>query len=198
MILNFFAFIAKDVEFYIVHKQTHVFLIPFSIIMTTSEYCAYSRWYTHFGKHSHYWFNSCESCFTSFVGVIAMIASQTKIVSYCDWHLENDFILLAISRYLDINTSKRTTFFINVLTWHDHLRPLEVILFQLYIHFIDEGCQWLFKQFKLSLSCIRLLWQSRRLLLDVMSFQVFHLSRCTTCSVLQVMGLGPRFCVFSS
>jgi hypothetical protein len=32
----------------------------------------------------------------------------------------------------------------------------------------------------------------------LVSFQVFHPSPCMTCFMLLVIGLGPRFCVFSS
>jgi len=35
------------------------------IIMATNGYYAYNKWYSHFGKRSHCWPNSCESCFMS-------------------------------------------------------------------------------------------------------------------------------------
>lgn len=88
-------------------------------------------------------------------------------------------------------------FFINVPTWHDHQKVLKVFLFQLYIHFIDRECQWLFREFRLSLFRIEHLWQQERPLPSLVYFQVFCLSPCTTCFVLIVMGLGLKFCAFS-
>jgi hypothetical protein len=55
-----FSSIAKDVKFHVLHEQTR------SLIITmTNGYCVYNRWYSHFGKHNHYWNDLCESCFVS-------------------------------------------------------------------------------------------------------------------------------------
>jgi hypothetical protein len=73
------------------------------IIMATSGYCVYSKWYAHFGRYNHYWSNSCKSCFTEcfFLGNVC-IAIQEKIASYCDQYLEDDFIplIVEIFKYL--------------------------------------------------------------------------------------------------
>jgi hypothetical protein len=87
------------------------------------------------------------------------------------------------------------TTFINVPTWHGQQRPLEVLLFRLYVHFIGRECQWFFREFRPPLCYIGQLWHQERLLLGLVSFQIFaHLHA----QALLMMGLGPRFCVFSS
>jgi hypothetical protein len=35
------------------------------VIMMMSGCCAYSIWYSHFGRHRHCWLDSCRSCFMS-------------------------------------------------------------------------------------------------------------------------------------
>jgi hypothetical protein len=37
----------------------------FLVIVVMSGYCAYSRWYSHFGRCSHYWPDLCKFCFVS-------------------------------------------------------------------------------------------------------------------------------------
>lgn len=37
--------------------------IIFLVITMTSEYCSYNTWYSHFGRHSHCWFDLCEFYF---------------------------------------------------------------------------------------------------------------------------------------
>jgi hypothetical protein len=55
-----FTSIVRDVEFHVLHEQTHVFSMP-----CLQSYCVYIIWYLHFNRHSHCWFNSCKSCFTN-------------------------------------------------------------------------------------------------------------------------------------
>jgi hypothetical protein len=38
----------------------------FLIIVAISGYCAYSRWYLHFGRCNHYWLDLCKFCFASY------------------------------------------------------------------------------------------------------------------------------------
>ncbi len=66
----------------------------------------------------------------------------------------------------------------------------------IYINFIGRNCQWLFIKFKLPLSCIGQLWYEGRPLLNLVSFQIFRSSPCTTCFVLLIMRLDPKFRVF--
>jgi len=49
-------------------------------------------------------------------GMVMMVTSQTKVVSYCDQHHEDDFIPLKVE-ILDVYTNKQMTSFTNVLTF---------------------------------------------------------------------------------
>ncbi len=63
------------------------------------RYCAYNTWYSHFGRHSHCWFDCANfiSWDVSSRGVIVIIVVKTKkVVSYRNRHLESAFILLVI------------------------------------------------------------------------------------------------------
>jgi hypothetical protein len=66
VVWEFFISIARDVEFHILCEQTHFCLTSFFlIIVITNGYCVYNKWYLHFGRHSHCWFNLCTSYFAS-------------------------------------------------------------------------------------------------------------------------------------
>jgi hypothetical protein len=66
-------------------------------------------------------------------------ATQAKIMSYCNQHLEDDFTPLIVEifgcLYLQVDN-----FFIDVPTWHDQQKALKVLLFRLYVHFTSKGC----------------------------------------------------------
>ncbi len=107
---------------------------------------------------------------TSSREVVLTIVGQAKIISYRNQHHEDDFIFLAVEIFECLHTSRRMIPFIDVPTWHSQQRALEVLLFLLYIHFIGRGCQWLSKEFKLPISCIKQLWQLERFFLSLVSF----------------------------
>ncbi len=54
VVQDYFASIASDVRFHVSREQTHVPQHHVSSRHNASEYCAYSRWHFHFGKHNHY------------------------------------------------------------------------------------------------------------------------------------------------
>jgi hypothetical protein len=172
------------------------------IIMATSDIVLIVYGICTLKKHSHYWPNlTCANLalqVTSSREVVLTIVAQAKIISYRNRHHEDDFILLAIEKFGCLHINRRVTLFINVPTWHGQRRALEVLFLLLYIHFIGRGCQWLSKEFKLPISCIKQLWQLERFFLGLVSFQVFCPSFCTTCFMLVVMGSGARFLIFYS
>jgi hypothetical protein len=140
-------------------------------------------------------------------GVVTMITSQAKVLSYHTWHLEDDFIPFAIKIFECLHQKVDDLFFQCVnMAWSmkgfrglfllkGRRRALEDYFFWFCVHFIDKGCLWLFRISESSnhrcfmmCSCSRkknLLW-------------VFHPSPYTTCFVLLLMGLGPRLFDFSS
>jgi len=118
------------------------------------------KWYLHFGTCNHCWPNSCKILFCKPLPFEEWLWQLWFKQTLCqrNWHHEDDFILVVI-KIFDVYISKQIISFIDVPTWHGQQRALEVTLFQLYIHFISKGCQWLLKKFKPPLFCIEQLWQ---------------------------------------
>jgi hypothetical protein len=80
----------------VLHEQTHVLSTPFfHSSYPRVEYYAYNKWYSHFGKCSLIRMNLVSSAI-SFWGVVVIIVTQAKIVSYHDRHLKNEFIPLVV------------------------------------------------------------------------------------------------------
>jgi hypothetical protein len=170
----------------------------FLIITPMNGYYSYSRWYSHFGKHNHYWSNLCGPCFVN-----RFFPRRS-----CDNYSSGKGCVISWPipwRWFHPSNNKDIWMFTlvgeqlpSLMCQHGMVNkglqcpPLLIIR-----SFIGKECQWLFKKFKSPLSCIKQLWQHERPLLGMVSFQVFHPSPCTTCFMLLLMGLG-LFCVFSS
>jgi hypothetical protein len=110
-IQNSFASIVRDEKFHVLCEQNTPFLVVISLIITMmTGYYVYSRWYLHFGIvfmvdgictltdviivdliHPHL---VLQVFF--FLGMVATITTQTKVVSYCNRHLKDDFIFLVV------------------------------------------------------------------------------------------------------
>jgi hypothetical protein len=74
--------------------------------------------------------------------------------------------------------------------------PTQTQMMKGYIHFISRGCQWLFKEFRSPLSWVKQLWQQERLLIGLVSFQVFFyhlLAWFASCYWWWVQVLGAVF-----
>jgi hypothetical protein len=50
---------------------------------------------------------------------------------------------------LGVFTNNSIVFFIDVLTWHGHQRPLEAFIYQCCVFSINKECQWLYRERKL-------------------------------------------------
>ncbi len=119
------------------HKQTHVFLIPFSIIMATIDD-------THILTNVVIIHSTCTNlvlqaiCFR----VIVTIVAQTKIAPYCDRHLENDFIFLTIEIFKCLHQQANDFFHRRAnITWS--LKGFKSPPLSIIHYFIGKKCQWL-------------------------------------------------------
>jgi hypothetical protein len=125
--------------------------------------------------------------------VVTMITSQTKVLSYHNWHFENEFIPFAVEIFGCLHKKVDDLFFQCVnMAWLT--KGFRGLFLSILCSFYRQKMLWLFKISKSSNHRYFMMYNcnSKRNLL-----WVFHSSPYTTCFVLPVMGLGPRLFDFS-
>ncbi len=152
VIWDFFASIAMDVGFHVLHKQIHILLAPsfwsswqqMDIVLITNGICTLANVIIIKLTHANLIFQT-----TSFWGVATTITIQAKVVLYCDQH-SNDFILLIIKIFGCLH-QQADNFFHQCanMAWlvKGFKGPPLSILRSFYT------CWWIFKKFKTSLFC---------------------------------------------